>query len=87
MRAVVSMAYVLAGMIDGLEMALGRRPRAVTRLRKVKRLDKDEAGKNRLVVEEFETPVHQRKLHLRATTNGEFASPPLCDRSPRDRAT
>ena len=28
-RAVVSMAYVLAGMIDGLEMALGRRPRLV----------------------------------------------------------
>jgi hypothetical protein len=36
-RAVVSMAYVLAGMIEGFEMALGRRPRPATRTRRVKR--------------------------------------------------
>ena len=42
-RAVVSMAYVMAGMIEGLEMALGRLPGAMT-LKKTKMFKDEETG-------------------------------------------
>jgi hypothetical protein len=50
-RAVVSMAYVLAAMIEALEMSLGRRSRRVTRMRKIKRVEEDEGGITREVQE------------------------------------
>jgi hypothetical protein len=45
------MAYVFAAMIEGLEKGLGQLPRKVTRMRKIKRVEEDEAGITREIQE------------------------------------
>jgi hypothetical protein len=53
LRAVMSQAYVMAGLADALEMALGRKPIVVTRMRKIKRTEGE--GDDKRTIEETET--------------------------------